>query len=119
MNGKVARTVITVASFTFVVFTFFCALRGFCLEVSRAASLHWRGVVVQPVMIKDQDGDKIPDRWDNCPIDPNPDQFDADNDGIGERCDLNDERFCRDEECRNSCREKFGYCDYGICECVP
>lgn len=120
MNGKVARTVITVATLTFAVCTFFCALRGFCLEVSRAASLRWQGVVAQPITIpKDQDGDGVPDQWDNCPINANPVQFDADNDGIGDRCDWNDERFCRVEECQNSCgKERFGYCDYGVCECM-
>ncbi len=35
----------------------------------------------------DSDGDEIPDSEDNCPVDPNPDQADADEDGLGDVCD--------------------------------
>lgn len=35
----------------------------------------------------DRDGDGVPDVSDNCPDDANPDQRDADNDGIGAVCD--------------------------------
>ncbi|MBL7050155.1 MAG: hypothetical protein ISR96_11625, partial [Nitrospira sp.] len=35
----------------------------------------------------DSDGDGIPDSTDNCPDDPNADQIDTDNDGIGDACD--------------------------------
>ncbi|GMV38302.1 MAG: hypothetical protein AMXMBFR64_00180 [Myxococcales bacterium] len=34
----------------------------------------------------DADGDGIPDLHDNCPLDPNPDQWDGDGDGIGDAC---------------------------------
>lgn len=35
----------------------------------------------------DTDGDGRPDATDNCVLAPNPDQFDADGDGYGNRCD--------------------------------
>ena len=38
--------------------------------------------------LEDQDGDEIPDVFDNCPTVPNPDQADADGDRVGDACDL-------------------------------
>lgn len=35
----------------------------------------------------DTDGDGIPDKLDNCPNTPNPDQTDSDSDGVGDACD--------------------------------
>jgi Thrombospondin type 3 repeat len=37
----------------------------------------------------DTDGDGVPDSEDNCPNDANPDQADADQDGLGNACDSN------------------------------
>lgn len=36
----------------------------------------------------DSDGDGVPDEYDNCPDDYNPDQLDSDNDGFGDVCDI-------------------------------
>ena len=39
----------------------------------------------------DADGDRVPDRVDNCPLIPNPDQADFDGDGQGDVCDDDDD----------------------------
>jgi len=42
--------------------------------------IEWGGV-------PDTDADSVPDAWDNCPDNYNPDQADSDNDGLGDVCD--------------------------------
>ena len=39
----------------------------------------------------DSDGDGVADNWDNCPQLENPKQADADNDGKGNRCEMDDD----------------------------
>jgi len=41
----------------------------------------------QTVTMEDIDNDGIADVYDNCPLDPNPDQVDSNNDGLGNVCD--------------------------------
>ena len=38
--------------------------------------------------LEDQDGDEIPDVFDNCPTVSNPDQHDSDGDGVGDACEV-------------------------------
>jgi hypothetical protein len=38
----------------------------------------------------DVDGDGVGDACDNCPFDPNPDQFDGNQDGVGDACPVGD-----------------------------
>jgi hypothetical protein len=49
----------------------------------------------------DSDGDGVSDFLDNCPIDPNPSQFDSDRDGIGNECDFGDGDFIPKTEKNN------------------
>jgi len=48
-------------------------------------------LIIEEVPSIDTDGDGVPDESDNCPLIPNPDQTDTDNDGQGDACDLDDD----------------------------
>ena len=52
------------------------------------------------------DGDLIPNDEDNCPFITNPDQADFNNNGVGDLCDLNDERNIRISKKNATCSEK-------------
>ena len=52
------------------------------------------------------DGDLIPNDEDNCPFITNPDQADFNNNGVGDLCDLNDERNIRISKKNVTCSEK-------------
>ena len=52
----------------------------------------------------DTDGDGIPDIYDNCPFDYNPDQLDSDGDGFGDACD--------------PCPDVYGTADGCVSECT-
>ena len=61
------------------------------LEIEADAALgHW---LVRPVPdpVSDTDGDGVVDQDDNCPADTNPNQADADSDGVGDACDDDDD----------------------------
>jgi hypothetical protein len=49
---------------------------------------------VSPAGGGDSDGDGVPDKCDNCPNTPNPDQRDGDNDAAGDACDPIDHYQC-------------------------
>jgi hypothetical protein len=59
-------------------------MRRFLTTAAVLASL----LVARPVLAGDSDGDGNDDRYDNCPMVPNPDQSDYDRDGCGNACDL-------------------------------
>ena len=52
---------------------------------------YWEFAPVEPPPPPDLDGDGIPDAEDNCPSLLNPDQVDANEDGVGDACQLDPE----------------------------
>lgn len=57
------------------------------ISCSLGARLPTPTATTPPAAPFDSDGDRVPDAGDNCPITPNPDQSDADANGLGDPCD--------------------------------
>ncbi|MCJ7583382.1 MAG: thrombospondin type 3 repeat-containing protein [Anaerolineales bacterium] len=57
------------------------------ISCSLGARLPTPTATTPPAALFDSDGDRVPDAGDNCPITPNPDQADADANGLGDPCD--------------------------------
>ena len=57
------------------------------ISCSLGARLSTPTATTPPAAPFDSDGDRVPDADDNCPITPNPDQADADANGLGDPCD--------------------------------
>ena len=72
------RSFITALTLLVVLMIISCSL-GARLSTPTATTL--------PAAPIDSDGDRVPDADDNCPITPNPDQADADANGLGDPCD--------------------------------
>ena len=65
------------------------ATGSWLLQLKRmdGATTSFHEVAVQESCLDiDADSDSIPDRFDNCPNQPNPDQADEDGDGNGDNC---------------------------------
>lgn len=62
---------------------------GACFDDSDcpAGSVCEEQPIVVGTTVADADDDGVPDDLDNCPIDPNPFQYDTDGDGTGDACD--------------------------------
>ncbi|MFH1013977.1 MAG: PKD domain-containing protein [Thermoplasmatota archaeon] len=74
-------------------------------------------ILCEENLLDDTDDDGIPDIEDNCPDTYNPDQVDADSDGIGDVCDtdIDGDGYSNDEDCNptnpNSWRVDYYYYD--------
>ncbi len=62
-----------------------------CFKVSRNVDFYWGTAAGSLARGADTDGDLQPDGCDNCPLDANTDQVEADGDGRGAACDSNDQ----------------------------
>jgi hypothetical protein len=67
----------------------------------------------------DTDGDGIPNIRDNCAAVPNPDQADADGDGIGDACEVKPTLDCVDINPHNVITAFFGYENQGGTVSIP
>ena len=63
----------------------------------------------------DRDGDGVPDGVDNCPSVANPEQSDADGDGLGDDCVSPDVVLPPHRELRRQPRHRAGHGDRGGC----
>jgi len=61
----------------------------------------------------DSDGDEIPDRIDNCPTVPNPDQVDSDGDGVGDVCENSCSCNSTSPSCQNGAEPDGDACNDG------
>jgi len=85
-----------------------CVQQTGTLTINSNAETKIGTITVHPVADRDEDG--IPDSEDNCPDVPNDEQWDTDNDGMGDQCDSdkdNDGIPNQEDECPR-CPEWYG-----------
>lgn len=64
-----------------------CTSDNDCSAISGTICQTQTAGIPTPITVEDSDGDGVINSNDNCPTIKNPDQADADNDGIGDLCD--------------------------------